>query len=120
LHLNRHFPEQPPFKRVGLVTEDDTGKVEIALRRCHRAVPGASHQSDGRLARCGAVSKRCVAGVVEGPDVVVDPGRFQRRPEFGGVPPLIYPGARVGLAEDKLGIALERGALIVGGERVGR
>ena len=59
-----------------------------------------------------------MARVVEGPNVPLDTGRGERRADLARVPDAINAEAALGMAEDKLVVAPERGAWVVTGERV--
>jgi hypothetical protein len=60
-----------------------------------------------------------MAQVVERPNVVGDPGGLQGCSQLGGEPRIADLRPAVGMTEDEVVVALVRGLLIVGGERVG-
>jgi hypothetical protein len=78
--------EHAGLGRLGLVTEEDACKVDVALRRAEVGVSGAGLQSSGPDACSSCVRDRGVSTIVERPDLAFDLRLGERRPERLGVP----------------------------------
>ena len=51
------YPEQSLLECLGLVTEDDPGKVQVATRDLHVRVPRFRHECDRRRSRSSLVGE---------------------------------------------------------------